>query len=113
VLLALGALVVASVGRPEACASVWTWEHDVHRCCQLASQTRWTKAGGDCCDIGILEDRDPGATAGAVDVPPSVFVRTSAPTVAVAPPATRWLDADALVPERPPDRAHATTVLLI
>lgn len=111
--VAWAAVLVASVGNPEACTSVWTWEHKVHRCCQLASQTRWTRAGGDCCDYGFVEDRDPSATASALLVPPSAYVRVAIASRVAPAPVQRWLRADALIPERPPDRARATDVLLI
>lgn len=110
--VAFGALVFATVAKPEACASIWTWEAHQSPCCRAASQHRWTKPGGDCCDFGAVEDRDPAASGAPVLVPPADWVRVAVTSVAPAPVRVR-LGADRTIPERPPDRALATTILLI
>lgn len=111
--LAFSAVVFMTVGRPEACASVWTLEHHERACCRLAGETRWQGPEGDCCGFYAVEERDPAASSVPLAVAPSGWVRVSPVVDAVEPPAAQWLDADASVPERPPDRALATTVLLI
>ncbi|HJL17329.1 MAG TPA: hypothetical protein RMH99_16800 [Sandaracinaceae bacterium LLY-WYZ-13_1] len=111
--LASAAVVFMTVGRPEACASIWTWEHQERACCRLASTARWQSPEGDCCGFYALEERDPAATPVPLAVAPADWVRLSPVLDAVEPAAARWLDADRSVPERPPDRAHATIVMLL
>lgn len=112
--LAYGALLFASVGEAESCASVWTLDAPRMRsCCRAAHQPRFTKPGGDCCDFPALEERDPAAGSVTLLVPPAQWVR-----VAVAQERLPvWEPVEArhhdTLPERPPDRAHSTIVLLI
>lgn len=112
--LAYGALVFASVGQAEACASVWTLDAPrLRSCCRSASEPRFTKVGGDCCDFRALEERDPGASVASLVVPPADWVRV--PIATELPLAHRPIEARArdTIPERPPDRALATIVLRI
>lgn len=112
--LAFGTLVVATVGRAEACASIWTLDAPrLSPCCRAASGPRITKPGGDCCDFRDLEERDPGASSGAPAVPPAQWARVAIETIVPPAPVTRHRHVDARIPERPPDRALATIVLLI
>lgn len=111
--LAFGAVVFMTVGRPELCTSVWTWEHHERACCRLASETRWQGPRGDCCGFFALEERDPAASSAPVAVAPAAFVRVAPVLDVVDAPAAQWTEPGALVPERPPDRALAVTVLLI
>lgn len=107
-----GSLLFAANARPDACAEVWTLEHHVSPCCRLSGQTRITRPGGDCCDYGAVDARDPGATSAPLVVAPPACVHVA--TVAIAPPvATSAPRRDASIPERPPDRARRTTVFLI
>ena len=109
----MGALVFASVAEPDACADVWTWEHSVHPCCRLSNQTRWTGPNGDCCDYGSVEARDPFGSSAAISTPPLVFTRLPAPHVLAPSPAAAGRALPDDLPERPPDRIRAVTVLLI
>jgi hypothetical protein len=113
--LAYGTLVFASVGQAEACASVWTLDAPrLRSCCRSASQPRFTKVGGDCCDFRALEERDPSAGVAGLVVPPAQWVRVA--IADILPPAAEAPVEASLgltIPERPPDRALATIVLLI
>ena len=110
--LVFGSLLFAANARPDACADVWTLEHHVSPCCRLSGQTRITRPGGDCCDYGAVDARDPGATSAPVHVSPPAYVHLA--TLEIAPPAVALTPRrDARVPDRPPDRLQRTTVLLI
>jgi hypothetical protein len=109
--LGFGALVFATVAKPEACASIWTWEAHQSPCCAIGSQHRWTKPGGDCCDFAGVDQRDPAASGVPIVVPPAQWTRVAVVTAPM--PATARLDADRTIPERPPDRSLTTTILLI
>lgn len=108
-----GTLVLTAVARPDACADVWSW--DAHRgdCCAMSNQTRWSREGGDCCDYGAVEDRDEVGFPTGPSVGPAAVAALHAPSTVIAPPEARWLHADRAVPERPPDRALRTTILLL
>lgn len=106
-------LVLTSVARPDACADVWSWHAERHDCCAMSNQTRWSPAGGDCCDYGVLEDRDAVGFPTALSVAPAGVAMLPAPSAEVPPAEARYLRADRAVPERPPDRALRTTILLI
>lgn len=111
--VAFAAVVFMTVGRPEACASVWTLEHHERACCRLANETRWQGPAGDCCGFFAIEERDPTASSAPLAVAPADWVRVS--PVLDVPDGTmsRGLRSDASVPERPPDRALTFTVLLL
>lgn len=111
--LALGTLVFVSVAKPDACADVWTLEHHVSGCCRLSAETRLSGPGGDCCDYGAFEDRDPSATSVPLAVAPSPWVRVTPGLDRVDEGRPQWLARSRSIPERPPDRIRATTVLLI
>lgn len=111
--LAHGALVMTLVGRPDACTDVWSWDHDRGGCCAMSAYTRWTKEGGDCCDYGSVDDRDAGAFASTPTVGPSPVVAILSPEPVLAPAEARRIRPDGSIPERPPDRAIRTTILLI
>lgn len=107
-----GMVGLAAVAHPDSCADVWVVEYYRSGCCDLSAQTRWTRDGGDCCDYGAFEGQDPGGFASASDVVPAAFVLLPAQAHADPPP-TSQLRPDASIPERPPDRAIRTTILLI
>lgn len=112
-LLGVQAVVFAAIGHPEACADVWTLEHRERACCHLSSETRFTQPGGDCCDYGWVDERDPHASSTALSVAPAPSVRIAA-AVSVPPAPARVVRTPLQsVPERPPDRALRATVLLI
>ncbi|MEQ8457137.1 MAG: hypothetical protein RLO52_22755 [Sandaracinaceae bacterium] len=112
-LLGVQAVVFVAIGHPEACADVWTLEHHERACCHLSSETRFTQPGGDCCDYGWVDARDPLAGSTALSVAPAPFVRLA--TMVSVPPAPVRVVATPIhtIPERPPDRALRATVLLI
>lgn len=111
--LATAVVLFMAVGRPELCAKVWSWEYRERGCCHLASQTRWQGPRGDCCGTFALEERDPSATSAPIALAPADYVRVAPVPESARAAAAQWLDARGSIPERPPDRVIAHTVILI
>ena len=111
--LALVVLAMVPLAKPEACASIFDMAVQKQRgCCTFAGVDRFTRPGGDCCKMGALEEAEPAGVSTLADVPPTAVTRLPIARI-MDRPVAQIARPRAAPPERPPDRAHRSIVLLI